>query len=87
MNPTQPDTVPARRPGRAFTVERAVPLMAAIVIAISIVLVATTSQWWLLLTGFVAANLALFAIVGWCPASLIMARLGLERGPACPSPR
>lgn len=69
----------SRNVGRPFTVERAVPLAAATVIAISIVLVAVFSAWWLILTGFVAANLAFYSVVGWCPASLMMEKAGLPR--------
>jgi hypothetical protein len=45
----------------------------------SLALAASVSTWWLLLTAFVALNLLLFAAVGWCPASLLMHRLGLPR--------
>jgi hypothetical protein len=57
--------------------------MAATVIGVSIVLVATLGSWWLILTGFVAANLLLFSLVGWCPASLIMAKAGMQRYSHC----
>ncbi|OZG29559.1 hypothetical protein BH683_008975 [Williamsia sp. 1138] len=60
-----------------WTVERAVPLMAGIVVLSSLVLAITLSQWWLLLTAFVAVNLLFYSVVGWCPASKLMHRLGL----------
>ena len=59
-----------------WTVERAVPLLAGLMILVSLALATTVSTWWLLLTAFVAVNLLLFAAVGWCPASLLMHRLG-----------
>ena len=62
-----------------WTVERAVPLLAGLMILVSLALATTVSTWWLLLTAFVAVNLLLFAAVGWCPASLLMHRLGLQR--------
>lgn len=62
-----------------WTVERAVPLLAGLMILASLALAASVSTWWLLLTAFVALNLLLFAAVGWCPASLLMHRLGLPR--------
>ena len=61
------------------TVERAVPLLAGLMILLSVALAAGVSSWWLVLTAFVAVNLLLFAAVGWCPASLLMHRLGLQR--------
>lgn len=59
--------------------------MAAAVIGVSIILVVTFGPWWLILTGFVAVNLLLFSLVGWCPASLIMAKAGMERYSHCPA--
>ncbi|HEY9311598.1 DUF2892 domain-containing protein [Williamsia sp.] len=62
-----------------WTVERAVPLLAGFMILLSLALATAFSTWWLLLTAFVALNLLLFSAVGWCPASLLMHRLGLPR--------
>ena len=67
----------------SITIERAVPLAASVMISVSILLVALVSPWWLILTGFVAANLALYSAVGWCPASLLMAKLSMPRAGAC----
>lgn len=64
---------------RPWTIERVVPLIAGTVVLVSLVLATTFSTWWLLLTAFVALNLLLYSAVGWCPASLIMHRLGLPR--------
>ncbi|TJZ77959.1 DUF2892 domain-containing protein [Rhodococcus oryzae] len=62
-----------------WTVERLVPLLAGTMVLLSVALTLAFSSWWLILTGFVAANLLLYATVGWCPASLLMRRLGLRR--------
>jgi 4-hydroxybenzoate polyprenyltransferase len=64
---------------RGWTVERVVPLMAGVMVLLSAALVLTFSPWWLLLTGFVGANLIFYSAAGWCPASLIMEKIGLER--------
>ena len=64
---------------RTWTVERAVPLLAGTMVLVSLALAIAFSGWWLLLTTFVALNLLLFGAVGWCPASLLMHRLGLPR--------
>ncbi|MFI6432022.1 DUF2892 domain-containing protein [Rhodococcus oryzae] len=64
---------------RGWTVERLVPLLAGTMVLLSVALTLAFSSWWLILTGFVAANLLFYATVGWCPASLLMQRLGLRR--------
>ncbi|RZL77373.1 MAG: DUF2892 domain-containing protein [Rhodococcus sp. (in: high G+C Gram-positive bacteria)] len=64
-------------PARSWTIERVVPLLAGTVVLASLALTLTFSSWWLLLTGFVGANLLLFGAVGWCPASLLLHRLGV----------
>ncbi|MFC9557789.1 DUF2892 domain-containing protein [Rhodococcus sp. NPDC056960] len=77
------DTLHARN----WTIERVVPLLAGGMVLASIALTLAFSSWWLLLTGFVAANLLLFGVVGWCPAGLLLARLGVPRLAApCPVP-
>jgi hypothetical protein len=58
--------------------ERVLFALAGSVVGISVVLTAAVSIWWLVLTAFVAANLLLYVVVGNCPASLVLRRLGLE---------
>ena len=70
-----------------WTIERVVPLLAGTVVLASLALTLVFSSGWLLLTGFVGANLLLFGAVGWCPASLLLRRLGVPRRTAsCPAP-
>ena len=66
-------------PARGWTIERVVPLLAGTMVLASLALTVAFSLWWLLLTGFVGANLLLFGAVGWCPASLLLHRLGVPR--------
>ncbi len=66
-----------------LTVERMVPALAGVMVTVSVILVLTVSPWWTVLTLFVAANLLLYSAVGWCPASLLMAKAGLPRA-SCP---
>ena len=73
----------SRYTDNTLAVDRAVPALAAVVIAVSIVLVALVSPWWLFLTGFVALNLALYATIGWCPASCLMEKAGMPRTSSC----
>lgn len=70
---------------RGWTIDRIVPLLAGTAVLASLILALAFSWWWLLLTGFVGANLLLFGAVGWCPASLLLHRLGVPRL-AAPSP-
>ncbi|MET8651539.1 YgaP family membrane protein [Nocardia aurea] len=65
-----------------WSIPRVVPLLAGFVVLVGTALAATVSPWWLLLTGFAGANLLLYGTVGWCPASLLMARLGLPTAAA-----
>ena len=41
---------------------------------LAVVLAVVVSSWFLLLTVFVAANQWLFALAGWCPASIVLGR-------------
>jgi len=59
-------------------VESAVYMMAGTMILIGTVLALLVSPWWLLLTGFVGANLLQSAFTGFCPAEMIFRRLGLK---------
>ena len=72
---------------QGWTVERVVPLMGGAVVLLSVVLTLAFTSWWLLLTGFVGANLVFYAAAGWCPASLIMEKVGLERASCRIAPR
>jgi hypothetical protein len=44
---------------------------------LSVVLAATFSVWFLLLAAFVGVNQWLYVVVGNCPASLVLHRLGV----------
>jgi hypothetical protein len=46
---------------------------------LSALLAALVSPWFLLLTAFVGVNQWLYVTVHACPASLVLARLGLDR--------
>jgi len=53
--------------------------MAGVIVLASVASALAFTPWWLLLTGFVGVNLVFYALAGWCPASLIMEKAGLER--------
>ena len=69
-----------------WTVERVVPLMAGVMVLLSVALTLALSPWWPILTGFVGVNLVFYSAAGWCPASLIMEKAGLERASCRLSP-
>lgn len=59
---------------RGWTLERVLFVMAGSIALLSAILAVTVSDWFLLLTGFVAINQLAFAAVGDCGASLILRR-------------
>ncbi|GAA4748931.1 DUF2892 domain-containing protein [Gordonia alkaliphila] len=73
----------SRYKNSTLTVDRMVPALASLMLFISIALVATLGPWWLFFTGFIALNLGFYAYAGWCPASLIMEKVGLGRYAVC----
>ena len=62
-----------------WPLERVLFALAGTMVALSVLLTATVSVWFLVLTGFVAANLWLYSLAGFCPASLLLRRAGVER--------
>ena len=51
--------------------------LAGTITLLSVVLAATFSVWFLLLAAFVGVNQWLYVVVGNCPASLVLRRLGV----------
>lgn len=58
----------------AWPLERILFLMAGTMTALSALLSAVVSPWFLLLTGFVAANQLAFVAFGNCPSSWVLRR-------------
>ena len=69
-----------------MTVERALRMMAGIVILISLALARYISVYWLWLTAFVGLNLLQSAFTNWCPAMTIFRKMGLKEGASCAVP-
>jgi hypothetical protein len=59
-------------------VENAIFVMAGTMVLLGTVLAALLSPWFLLLTGFVGANMVQSAFTGFCPAEIILRRLGFK---------
>ncbi|MBS0213126.1 MAG: DUF2892 domain-containing protein [Proteobacteria bacterium] len=68
-----------------MSLERAVMAFAGSMILISLALAHFVSPYWLLLTVFVGFNLIQSSFTGFCPAAMIMRKLGVGRGvaPSC----
>lgn len=59
----------------AWPLERVLFAMAGVVTAVSAVLAALISPWFLILTAFVATSQLLYATVHDCPSSMMLKRL------------
>lgn len=68
-----------------MNIDRIVFAFAGSMVLISIVLSLAVSPWWLVLTGFVGANLLQSAFTGLCPLAWLLARFGVKHGSAFPS--
>lgn len=67
-----------------MTVERAVRLMAGLMILLSLALAHFISLNWLWLAAFVGLNLMQSAFTNWCPAMSIFRAMGLKDA-VCPT--
>lgn len=61
-----------------MTVERAVRLMAGVMVLLSLTLAHYLSIHWLWLTAFVGLNLLQSAFTNWCPAISFFRAMGLK---------
>lgn len=68
-----------------MTLDRAVQAFAGVMILISIALTQFVSPWFWLFTAFIGLNLFQSAFTGFCPAAMVMRRLGIGRdgGASC----
>lgn len=63
-----------------MNVDRLVLSLAGTLVLTSLLLATVLSGWWLLLAAFVGANLLQASITGFCPAALVLRRLGVPAG-------
>lgn len=61
-----------------MTVNEGLRLMAGIAVLASIILAHYVSPLWLFFTGFVALNLIQSSFTRWCPAMMMLQKLGLR---------
>ncbi len=62
-----------------MSLERAVMAFAGVMILISLALTQFVSPWWWLLTAFVGLNLLQSAFTRFCPAAMVMRKMGVGR--------
>lgn len=60
--------------------DRTVLAFAGVMILISVALTQFASPWWAWLTVFVGLNLLQSSFTGFCPAAMILRKLGIGRG-------
>ncbi|NIJ40324.1 hypothetical protein FHS78_000594 [Parvibaculum indicum] len=65
-----------------MSLDRAVMAFAGFMVLLSLALAHFHSEYWLLLTVFVGLNLIQASFTGFCPAALVLKRLGLRPGVA-----
>lgn len=63
-----------------MNLDRAVMAFAGVMVLISAALAYFVSPLWLLLTVFVGLNLLQSSITGFCPAAMILRKLGVGEG-------
>ena len=61
-----------------MTINEGLRLMAGVFTLISILLAHYVSPYWLLFTGFIALNLIQSAVTKWCPAMMLLKKMGLK---------
>ena len=63
-------------------IESYIRILAGTLVLVSLTLAHFVNSWWLLLAVFVSLNLIQSAFTGFCPAEIILRKLGLGNG-AC----
>jgi hypothetical protein len=63
-----------------MNIDRAVLAFAGMMVLTSLLLAWLQSPYWLALTAFVGLNLLQAAFTGFCPAAIVLGRLGLKAG-------
>ncbi len=63
-----------------MSIDKAVLSFAGVMVLASLGLGWFVSPWWLLLTAFVGANLLQAGLTGFCPAAMILKKLGVKPG-------
>lgn len=67
-------------PRSPMSLERAIMAFAGVMILLSIVLTRFVSPWFWVMTAIIGLNLFQSAFTGFCPAGMVMKRMGIGRG-------
>ncbi|TCP38031.1 YgaP family membrane protein [Rhodovulum marinum] len=65
-----------------MTLDRAVMTFAGFMILLSLALGTWVSGWWYLFTAFIGVNMIQASFTGFCPAAMILKKLGIKAGNA-----
>lgn len=65
-----------------MNIDKAVLAFAGLVVLVGLVLAQYLSPWWLLLSAFAGLNMIQAAFTGFCPAAVVLRRLGVKPGTA-----
>jgi hypothetical protein len=65
-----------------MSIDRAVMAFAGFMVLASLALGWFVTLWWFLLTAFAGLNMIQSAFTGFCPAAIVMKKLGLKPGTA-----
>lgn len=65
-----------------MNIDKAVLVFAGLVVLVGLVLAQYLSPWWLLLSAFAGLNMIQAAFTGFCPAAVVLRRLGVKPGTA-----
>jgi Protein of unknown function (DUF2892) len=65
-----------------MTLDRAVMAFAGVMVLISVLLTSLVSPYFLWFTVFIGVNLIQSSFTGFCPAAMVMKKLGLRPGTA-----
>jgi hypothetical protein len=65
-----------------MTIDKMVMMFAGLMVLLSLGLSQLLSPYWLLLAVFVGLNLVQASITGFCPAAIILKKIGVPPGPA-----
>jgi hypothetical protein len=62
-----------------MSLDRAIMAFAGVMVLASVALTQLVSPWWWVLTAFIGLNLFQSAFTGFCPAGMVMRRLGIGK--------
>jgi hypothetical protein len=68
--------------GLAMSIDRGVLAFAGLMVLLSLALGYYGSPYWYLLTAFVGLNLLQSSVTGFCPAAIVLRKLGVRPGAA-----